>query len=123
MSKKNQRGATLAETFVGTAVLFICLGVLGFGTRTCMSGDEVEHDAEGEVRQYAAKLGIVIDKAPNGHAAIACGNIATKKGLVGCTYKSGGVTHQLECVGRYSVGHGCRDQKLSVPQPGQREEE
>lgn len=113
--RKNQRGMTMGELMIVVAILAVVFGLGIFGLRACMSGDEVENEAASEVRAHCQKLGITIDKTPQGKDAISCGNITTKKGLVGCTYKSGGVTHQLECIGRYSPGHGCRDQKLSVP--------
>jgi hypothetical protein len=118
LSKKNQRGLSMLELMAVGGILCVLLVLGGLGIRALASGDSVENDAAEEVRLYASKLGIAIDKTPQGKDAISCGNITTKKGLVGCTYKSGGVTHQLECIGRYSPGHGCRDQKLSVPSSG-----
>ena len=109
---ENQRGMTVAELMVVVAILAV-VAVLGvFGLRVLMSGDSVEEDAKAEVRLYASKLNLPVD-------GIACGNITNKHGLVACTLRSGNTTHQLECIGRYSVGHGCRDQKLSIPQQGE----
>ncbi len=119
INHNNRRGMSLFESMIVVGILSVCGMIGAFGIRACLSGDVVEQDAVTEVMKYTTNLGVTIDKTPQGRPAISCGNIGTKKGLVGCTYKSGGVTHQLECIGRYSVGHGCRDQKLSIPQQGE----
>jgi hypothetical protein len=107
-SRRGTTGATLIEVMIMSEVGFGILGLGVYGVRMAMSGDEVKRDAEAEVRSYAADLKLPVD-------GISCGNITNRKGLVGYTLRSGDQTKQLECIGRYSPGHGCRDQKLSTP--------
>jgi hypothetical protein len=107
---------TLIEAMIVFAIIGVFVLLAGFGIKACLSGESVEKAGEEEVRRYAAGLGLKIDKRPDGADAISCGNITNKKGLVGCTVSIGGKTRQLECIGPYSRGHGCRDQKLSIPQ-------
>lgn len=114
MRKRKQRGMTLMELMILIGILGVVVSVGFVGCRAALTGDSVEKGAEAEARLWASKLKLPID-------GISCANIASRKGLVGCTVRSGSTVYQLECIGRYYNGHGCREQKLSVPSQGQLE--
>jgi type II secretory pathway pseudopilin PulG len=99
---------TVAELMVVVAILAVVVAGAIAGCSALMSGDAVKQDAEKEARQYAKEMSIQVD-------GVSCGDRANTKGQVYCTIRSGKQTIPLSCIGKYKMGHGCRQVTAVAP--------
>lgn len=108
----HQRRVTLAEALIMVGIVGGFFAIVGIGARACLSGPEMKRAAEKEARAWARDLGLDV-------AGISCADLDTDgDGYVSCTVRLSGEgqhTHQVECRGAWSSGHGCRDPKLRLP--------
>jgi hypothetical protein len=98
------------ETFIKTAILLVFFGIIGttLALAAC-SGPTQRNQAKQEATQWAKELGLEFTGA-------SCADYDSDgDGYVSCTLAmKNGDTKQIECRGAYSIGHGCRDPKMSV---------
>ncbi len=103
-----RRGMTLVELMIAVAIVVVVAAVAIGGCAAMMSGDDVKRDAEREARQYAQEMNIKVD-------GLSCGDRANQKGQVYCSVRSGSNTISLSCIGKYKLGHGCRQVTAVAP--------
>jgi prepilin-type N-terminal cleavage/methylation domain-containing protein len=105
-SKKTKRGFTLAELMGVIAIVSIVF--VGVFATSC-SGSGQRNAAKQEATQWAKELNLEL-------TGISCADYDSDgDGYVSCTLAmKGGETKQIECRGAYSIGHGCRDPKISI---------
>ena len=105
-SKSKKRGFTLTELMGVIAIVSIVfISVLA---ASC-SGSDQRNAAKQEAAQWAKELGLEFTGA-------SCADYdSDNDGYVSCTLAmKSGETKQIECRGAYSIGHGCRDPKISI---------